>query len=93
LRNGARVGSRISRHVVVQGGGRLLSCGAQTNEYSSFKVDGTPPLFDAMQRRAFHRDFRLRAKPCAEISIDGSSGFVQSSTSGMEAAPVYLVHA
>jgi len=56
-------------------------------------VDGTPPLFDAMQRRAFHRDFRLRAKPCAEISIDGAARFVRRSTSGMEGAPVYLVHA
>jgi len=78
---------------VVQGGGRPLSCGAQTSEYSSFKADGMPPLLDAKQHRAFHRDFRLRAKACAEISIDGSPGFVRRSTGGMEGAPKYLVHA
>src|SRR6266851_9587132 len=52
-----------------------------------------PPLLDAKQHRALHRDFRLRAKPCAEISIDGSPGFVRRSTSGMEGAPKYFAHA
>src|SRR5258708_6234978 len=70
FRNSARVGGGISRHVVVQGGGRLLSCGANTSEYRSFKTDDFPPLFDAMQSRAVHRDFRLRAKPCAKISVN-----------------------
>src|SRR5258706_5552270 len=50
------------------------------------------PLFDALQSRAFRRDSRLRAKPCVEISIDGTPRFVRRSTSGMEGAPVHFVH-
>jgi len=85
--------AEISRHVVVQEGGRLLSCGADTSEYRSSKTDDLPLLFDAMQSRAFDREFRLRAKPCAEISVNGLPRFVRRSTSGMEGAPMSLVHA